>query len=336
MAEYGIFLLKTITLVIAFGFIVMIVASVGSRHKKSGKGHLEIHKLNDRLDGYKKQISQVLLDKKEQKKINKEEKKREKANRKRSEPAKRKVFVINFVGDMAASAVTNLREEVSAILAVASEKDEVVLKLESPGGAAHSYGLAASQLTRIKEKGLGLTVCVDKVAASGGYMMACVGDKILSAPFAIIGSIGVVAQLPNFHRLLKKNDIDVELHTAGEFKRTLTMLGENTEEGRAKFKQELEALHHLFKEFVRKNRSQLDIDKVATGEFWMGAEALDLKLVDKIGTSDQYLMDLSANADVFEVIYRRKKGIPERLANSASQGMIESFSKLSQVWSWQK
>ncbi|AJQ95413.1 protease SohB [Gynuella sunshinyii] len=336
MAEYGIFLLKTITLVIAFGFIVMILVSAGSKQKKAGKGQLEIYKLNDRLDGYKKQISQILLDKKEQKKINKEEKKREKANRKRSEPAKRRVFVINFVGDMAASAVSNLREEVSAILAVASEKDEVVLKLESPGGAAHSYGLAASQLTRIKEKGLGLTVCVDKVAASGGYMMACVGDKILSAPFAIIGSIGVVAQLPNFHRLLKKNDIDVELHTAGEFKRTLTMLGENTEAGREKFKQELEALHQLFKEFVRKNRSQLDIDKVATGEFWMGAEALDLKLVDKIGTSDQYLMDLSANADVFEVIYRRKKAIPERLMHSASQGVLESFSKFSQIWNWQK
>ena len=336
MAEYGIFLLKTITLVIAFGFIVMIVVSAGSRQKKSGRGQLEIRKLNDRLDGYKKQISHVLLDKRDLKKINKEEKKQQKANRKRSEPAKRRVFVVDFVGDMAASAVFNLREEVSAILAVAGEKDEVVLKLESPGGAAHSYGLAASQLTRIKEKGLGLTVCVDKVAASGGYMMACVGDKILSAPFAIIGSIGVVAQLPNFNRLLKKNDIDVELHTAGEFKRTLTMLGENTDAGRAKFKEELETLHRLFKEFVRKNRSQLDMDKVATGEFWMGAEALELKLVDKIGTSDQYLMDLSANADVFEVSYRKRKPIPERLMSSASQGLMESLTKVSHIWNWQK
>jgi serine protease SohB len=165
-------------------------------------------------------------------------------------------------------------------------------------------------------------------------MMACIGNRILAAPFAVIGSIGVVAQLPNFNRLLKKHDVDIELHTAGAHKRTLTMVGENTEEGRQKFKEELEDTHVLFKEFVSENRPELDIDHIATGEVWYGKRALDQKLIDEIRTSDDYLLSKRADTDIFSVKYRQKRSLPERLGFAAEGALSRSLnsvvSKLSQ------
>lgn len=221
---------------------------------------------------------------------------------------------------MDAHEVDRLREEVTAVLCIAKKQDEVLVKIESGGGVVHGYGLAAAQLQRIKDKGLKLTVSVDKVAASGGYMMACVADKLLASQFAIIGSIGVLAQLPNFHKLLKKNDIEFEQHTAGEFKRTLTVFGENTDEGREKFQQELEAVHGMFKNWVSENRESLDIAKVATGEYWYGTQALDLGLIDQIGTSDDYIMSVFPEREIFSVKYAVKKNVAEKLGMSFAQG----------------
>lgn len=229
---------------------------------------------------------------------------------------KGKIFVLDFDGDIEASAVENLREEINAIVTAASQGDKVLLRLESPGGMVHAYGLAASQLTRIKEAKLELIISVDQVAASGGYMMACVADKIIAAPFAIVGSIGVIAELPNFHRLLQHNKVDYEQHTAGEYKRTLTMFSENTEAARTKFKQELDETHQLFKQFIVQNRAKLDIDKVATGEHWYGLQALELGLIDKIQISDDFIIKAVSDYDVYSVSYEIKKSFTERFAFS--------------------
>jgi serine protease SohB len=241
------------------------------------------------------------------------------------------LYVLDFKGSMDAHEVTSLREEISAVLAVASAQDEVLLRLESPGGVVHGYGLAASQLERLRKGGIRLTVAVDKVAASGGYMMACVADRIVAAPFAIIGSIGVVAQIPNFHRLLKKNDIDVELHTAGQFKRTLTLFGENTEQGREKFREDLNETHELFKRFVHEQRPSLDIDSVATGEHWFGSQAKEKGLIDAIGTSDDLLIAELDNHEVNAVRYTRRKRLMDRFTGSAA----ESVDRLLLRW-WQR
>ncbi|HAS99951.1 MAG TPA: protease SohB, partial [Pantoea agglomerans] len=211
----------------------------------------------------------------------------------------------------------SLREEISAVLAVKQPGDEVLLRLESPGGVVHGYGLAASQLQRLRDQGLRITAAVDKVAASGGYMMACVADRIVAAPFSIIGSIGVVAQIPNFNRLLKRNDIDIELHTAGQYKRTLTLFGENTEEGREKFQEDLDETHLLFKQFVHQMRPSLDIDQVATGEHWYGRQALDLGLVDEIGTSDDLIIRQMDKFSVLGVHYARRRKVMDRFTQSA-------------------
>lgn len=221
-----------------------------------------------------------------------------------------------------------MRECISAILLMANEKDEVVVRLESSGGMVHSYGLAASQIDRIKQKNIPLTICVDKVAASGGYMMACVADKICAAPFAILGSIGVVAQLPNFHRVLKKNDVDYEMLTAGEYKRTLTMLGENTEKGRQKFTEDLERTHELFKAFVTQQRPVVDIDKVATGEIWFGTEALENQLIDKITTSDDYLFGMADDASIYQISFKEKKTLQQKLGLSIRHGLSDAFSNI--------
>jgi serine protease SohB len=156
-------------------------------------------------------------------------------------------------------------------------------------------------------------VAVDKVAASGGYLMAAVANRIIAAPFAVLGSIGVVAQIPNVHRLLKRHDVDVEVLTAGKYKRTLTVLGENTEEGRQKFIEELEDVHRLFQDYVGTRRAQLDLDAVATGETWYGQQALDMKLVDDVLTSDEYLVQQSEHADIYEVRWVEHKRPLERI-----------------------
>ncbi|MEQ8517396.1 MAG: protease SohB, partial [Chromatocurvus sp.] len=243
------------------------------------------------------------------------------------------LFVLDFDGDIQASATDNLREEISAIVPQLKEGDEVLLRLESPGGVVHGYGLAASQLRRIRDAGAPLTVCVDKVAASGGYMMACVADRIIAAPFAVIGSIGVLAQLPNFHRLLKKNDIDFELLTAGEYKRTLTLFGENTDKGREKFVEELEDTHALFKHFVKENRPALDVDRVATGEVWYGQQAVDEGLVDELATSDAQIQGRLEANDVFEVRFVRKRNWQEKLGIAAEAAIQRSVLRLWQYGS---
>ncbi len=244
----------------------------------------------------------------------------------------RRVFVLSFEGDIAASAVDSLRREISAVLGTANKHDEIVVRVESPGGMVHGYGLAASQLARIRSHGVQLTVAVDKVAASGGYLMAAVADRILAAPFAIVGSIGVAAQIPNVHRLLKKHDVDVEVLTAGRYKRTLDVLGENTEQGRAKFREELEDIHVLFQEYVGRWRPKLDVDAVSTGEAWYGQRALDHALVDELVTSDEYLARACKDADVFEVAWVTPKPAIERLMGQVAAGVGKAGGRLLEGW----
>lgn len=238
-----------------------------------------------------------------------------KSNDKKSEKlsSDKSVYVLDFDGDIKASAVENLREEISTIIGAAKAGDEVVLRLESGGGQVNSYGLAAAQLKRIKTAGLSLTVCVDKIAASGGYMMASVSDKVIASDFAIIGSVGVVSQLPNFHELMKKHNIGYEMFTAGEYKRTVTMFGENTDEDRSKYQAEIDRIHQLFKQFVKKHRPNLDVDKIATGEFWFATDALELNLIDEIGTSDSYLLSLMKHYNAFSLQSRSKPNLMEKL-----------------------
>ena len=245
----------------------------------------------------------------------------------RNDDTDRRVFVLNFNGDMAASGVEALRREISAVLGTASVGDEVVVRVESAGGMVHGYGLGASQLARIRSHGVSLTVAIDKVAASGGYLMAAVANRILAAPFAVVGSIGDVAQIPNVHRLLKKHDVDVEVLTAGRFKRTLDMLGENTEQGREKFREELQDVHALFQEYVANWRPALDVETVSTGEAWYGQRALDRALVDELTTSDEYLARACNDADVFEVCWVEPKRPIDKLLSQAAAALGKTAGK---------
>ena len=340
LIEYGLFLAKTVTFLVAIAVVIGLIVGAGTKTKKDPEGQVEVRRLNDHYEDIKDLMQVTLLEEDEYKAVLKEEKKKQKAEAKAKKAAlkmaskqadvsavetqenpvekvEKRVFVINFDGDVRASATAALREEITALLTIARPVDEVVVRLESGGGMVHSYGLAASQLQRITNASIPLTVCVDMVAASGGYMMACVANKILAAPFAILGSIGVVAQLPNFHRLLKKNDIDFEMLTAGEYKRTLTMFGENTDKARQKFVDELEDVHGLFKRFVSTHRAQVDVDAVSTGEVWFGQQAIDNKLIDEIMTSDEYITAQYADAQVFEMRFEVPKTMPQKLGLAA-------------------
>lgn len=307
--NYGLFLVKVLTIVVAIVIIIGVAASAGRKAHQEG---LVVEDLNKKYKALASALRKAVLKKDEQKKEAKAEKKREKAAAKESSDRPRS-FVINFKGDLKASALPALREEVSAVLDVATGMDEIIVCLENHGGVVHEHGLAASQLARIRDKGIPLVVCVDKVAASGGYLMACVATRIYAAPFAILGSIGVLAQLPNFNRFLDSHGVDFEQVTAGKYKRTVTMFGENTDEDRAKLKEELEDVHALFKAAVSEYRPDLDLDKVATGEHWYGPRALEMGLVDEIKTSDELLSERAADRDLYALSYHIKQPLQKRL-----------------------
>lgn len=331
LTELGIFTGKALIIVVALAAILILFFGLLSR----ARGHkplLDVENLNSKFDRFTRSLKGQILKGKALKKELKEIKKKEKAEGKDGDEKKR-VYVIDFDGDIRASAVESLREEVTAVLTVArSGIDEVVVRVESPGGMAHAYGLGATQLMRLRQAGIQLTVCVDKVAASGGYMMACTGHRILAAPFAILGSIGVVAQVPNFHRLLKKNDVDFEEVTAGEFKRTISLFGEITPKGRQKFQEQLEDTHFLFKSFVKENRPNLDLDRVATGEYWFGRRAVELGLVDEIISSDDYLFRQKDSAHIYKISLHPQKKWAEKLSENFAKTLVNRIATMSTEW----
>ena len=331
LAEMGTFLLQTTLIMSAAGLMLLIVL----RSKESNEQGLKLHveSLNDQRRARHRRLRVTTTAQGARKKLLKafrqEEKARQKAAKqgKSDDQTRQKVWVLDFHGDIKASQAEQFAQEVSAVIEIASADDEVIVRLESAGGLVHAYGLAAAQLDRLRQAGLSTTVCIDKVAASGGYMMACTANHIKAAPFAVIGSIGVVAQVPNIHRLLKRNDIDVELLTAGKYKRTLTVLGENTQEGREKFIDDLENTHRLFKNYVSQHRPEMDIEKLATGEIWYGSEALAQKLVDSVGTSEAYLVERIAEAQVYRVRLEPPKTISRKVGLAISAGVEHAMVK---------
>ena len=319
-SEYGLFLLKVITILISF---IVVISFVAASKKNSNQEGLDVENLNKKYKGLSDSLNKVVLHKDEWKAKQKNDKAIQK-NQKKQKKRKPKAYVLDFLGDIKASAVPSLREEVTAILDVAKKNDQIILRLDNHGGVVHEHGLAASQLARIRQKKINLVVVVDKVAASGGYLMACVANKIYAAPFAILGSIGVIAQLPNFNRLLDNYGVDFEQVTAGQYKRNVTMFGKNTDEDREKLKDQLEEIHSLFKSSVNEYRPELNLDKVATGEYWYGTRALELGLIDEIKTSDELLLEMSKKYEIFSVKLKIKQPLKKRIM-SGVDSLLRKF-----------
>ena len=333
---YGLFLAETVTLVVAVAVLLMVVIGAvrgGGDHDE----HLIIKDLAQQYEHIATRMRHATMDKKARKADAKARKKQAKT----PPEVKKTVYVIDFKGDLRASAAATLREEISALLAQASEKDGVILRLENAGGTVHEHGLAASQLARLRERNIHLTVCVDKIAASGGYLMACTANHLIAAPFAILGSIGVIVSMPNFHRLLEHHGVDFEQYKGGKYKRTVTMFGENTEADREKLRDEINVVHQQFKDFVVRYRQKLDIDKVATGEYWLGQQALELALCDAIGTSDDALLTAvkEKGTRLLHLSYQRKISFMARLGLKAQpvgdaviNGLTRFMQRLSALW----
>jgi len=312
--NFALFFLKSLTIVLAF---IAVVLTIISASKGGGSQHgLKIEKLNDKYREMADKVRQSIMSKKEWGEYEKAEKKELKKVEKAGHEDDTRIYVLNFKGDMRASAVESFREEVTAVITVATPQDEIVVCLENAGGVVHDHGLGASQLERIRSRDIPLTVIVDKVAASGGYLMASIANRIIAAPFAIIGSIGVLAQIPNFNRFLEERGIDFEQVTAGKYKRTLTMFGKNTEADREKTREDLEEVHTLFKDAVVTHRPDLDIEKVATGEYWYGRRAKELGLIDELGSSDDYLMDKADSTQIYAVTYKGHEGLVQKLQSA--------------------
>ncbi len=340
--DYGLFLLKALTVVVAVVAVVAAIVGMAARAKKArgagadAEGRIRVRRYNEQLERLGEAMTLSALEPAQRLEATKARRARKKRERKAAKAAaklakrtrgdgqtivpvtaKPRTFVLDFEGDIRASAVEGLRREITAVLTGATSEDEVLVRLDSGGGLVAPYGLGASQLDRVRKARVPLIVAVDRVAASGGYMMACVSDRLLAAPFAILGSIGVVAQVPNFHRLLERFDIDFETLTAGKYKRTLTLFGENTEEGRAKFLEDITRIHEQFKAHVQRQRPKLDIERVCTGEIWSGDDAIELRLADELTTSDEYLVRAAESREVLLVDWRTKRGLGERLSLGA-------------------
>lgn len=338
LVDYGVFLLEVVTIVAALTFLIVVVARA-ARMKPPERGRLKVSKLNKRYQELGDVIRKEALSHADYRLQLRQRRKEEKARKKTrqgsraakgdgeppSDQAPSRVFVLSFDGDLRATAVESLRKEITSLLTVARTGDRAVLKIESAGGLVHSYGLAASQLERLRAKGVEVTACVDRIAASGGYMMACVADRVVAAPFAVVGSIGVAATVPNFHRLLDRHSVDVEQIYSGEYKRTLTLFGENTDKGRKKLTEQVEETHQLFKSFVKEHRPEADVERVSTGEHWYGQQALELGLVDEIATSDEVLLKASEEAELFEVRYERKRHVGERVTELVAMMLKRTF-----------
>lgn len=325
LIDYLVFAAKFITVVVVLAAPVLLALLFRQARDANDAPRITVTRLNDRIRDTQLLMEAAMLPPKVYKKHLKALRKAEKERAAKAEDESAKTYVLNFDGDIRASAVEQLREEISAVISVAKPIDRVICVLESGGGTIHGYGLAASQLARLGEAEINLTVAVDRIAASGGYMMACVANEIVAAPFAIIGSIGVVAQMPNFHRLLKKHDIDFEQITAGEYKRTLTLFGENSDADREKFQQDINDAHVLFKQFIETHRPQVDIASVATGEYWFARRALELKLIDRLETSDDLINRTAAEGDIYRVRVESKQSMLARLGEAVSVRLKEVF-----------
>jgi serine protease SohB len=309
------FLVKALIIVAAIGGLAILIARL-ARSGEAKDREIKVRSLNERYDDMRDAMDGVLLNKKERKALAKSAKKEVKASakaRRGQEPGKR-IYVLAFKGDMRASAVKRLGSEIDAVLIAARPgTDEAIIRIDSPGGTVTGYGLAAAEILRLREHKIKVTASVDQVAASGGYMMACAADRIVAAPFAVVGSIGVVAPVPNLHRLLKKNEIEFEEMTAGEFKRTVSVLGEITPEGREHFRGKLDATHEAFKAHVKQCRPNVDLAEVANGDHWLAGEALGLGLVDELSTGDELLFRARDRARLYEVTTEAKKTLFQQL-----------------------
>lgn len=333
--DYGLFFLKTLTVVVGVVAVLAAVPLIGGRllgARRPGRRGLQVRHLNRTYEDLAFALRAQTMPAKAAKALARARKKERKAlDARRAAPSRSgstdapgaepagaptrpRAFVLDFHGDVRATEVAALREEITAIVTVARPGDEVVLRLENPGGLIADQGLAAAQLMRVRSRGLRLVVAVDRVAASGGYMMACVADRILAAPFAVVGSIGVIAEIPNVYRLLDRAGIEFEQITGGEYKRTVTPFTLTTEAKRDKLTSQIEDTHALFKDFVTLHRPQLDVERVGSGEYWYGTRAVELGLVDELMTSDDYLLARSADADLYTVSWSRGRTPARKLA----------------------
>lgn len=320
LVRYLLFLGEALTVVVLAGALVAALGVLTRRGRP--RSRLKVVDVGGKYDDLTDAVAAAVLPRAEVKARRRA--RRDAAKQRKAGSPRPRVFVLDFRGDLRASRVAGLREEITAIIGLATPADEVVLRLQNPGGTINDQGLAASQLMRLRRRGLPLTVCVDTMAASGGYLMASTANRIVAAPFAVIGSIGVISATPNFHRLLDRAGIEWEQFTAGEFKRTVTAFGENTDEDRAKVAEQVHEIHGLFKDFVAGNRPQLDVARVATGEYWYGSQALELQLVDALATSDDYLLAAREHADLFEVSYT----IPMSAARRATEAARATLGRL--------
>jgi len=323
LLNVGAFSLKSLVLgLVVFGGLLMVISA--AMKAKAHEKELEVEDLSEKSKKQTLTIQARILPPKDFKKLLKKEKKSLKDEKKHHD--KPKLFVLSFKGDMKASQVDQLRTQVSSVIEVSNpQKDQVLVCIESPGGMVHGYGLAAAQLKRMREKGLHVVAAVDQVAASGGYLMAAVAHEIIAAPFAVVGSIGVVAQVPNIHRLLKKHDVDYEEVTSGKFKRSISYLGKITDEGREHFEKKIGDTHELFKSFVKESRPQLDLEEVGNGDHWYGSEALKLGLIDRIQTSDDFIMESLHSKHVIQIKTPESKNLVKKFASAAIEKAMAPF-----------
>ncbi len=246
-----------------------------------------------------------------------------------------RLAVLRFQGlrDLNASGDQRLSEAIDEVLVNRDHFEEAVVIIDSPGGTTHGYGHAYALLERLSASGLKVTACIDRIGASGGYLMALPADRILAGPFAIVGSVGVVAGIPNVKRLLEEKGVSYRLFVAGDKKRVVHFADDDGPEVREYMDEKLAGIHTQFLQAVEKHRGdRVKLDEVRSGDHWSAEESVEkgLGLVDELQTSAEYLLE--RNREVALVMIERRVDITERFAGYLAARLSARVASLFTRW----
>jgi signal peptide peptidase SppA len=204
----------------------------------------------------------------------------------------------------------------------------VALLINSPGGAPTQSGLVAERIRQLADKkGVPVLAFAEDVAASGGYWLACAADEIYAHRTSMVGSIGVISGGFGFTGLLDRFGVERRLHTAGENKARLDPFSPEKPEDVEWLKKMHSQLHELFVDWVKERRGDRlsSTEGLFTGDIWLGSKALELGLIDGLGSLREVIAERYPDAEIF--IAEAKKPLLARLglgAPAAASAMLDA------------
>ena len=241
------------------------------------------------------------------------------------------VAVIRLNGAIGTGGRAQLNDEAMApIIEKAFKRGKpkaVALVINSPGGSPVQSSLIAARIRRLaEEKAIPVHAFVEDVAASGGYWLAASADDIWVDDSSIVGSIGVISAGFGAHVLLARQGVERRVYTAGKSKSMLDPFLPEKEEDVKRLKSLLDQMHETFTAYIKSRRGDRLADRqdLFTGEFWLGARAVELGLVDGVAHVAPKLKALYGDKVRF-ARYGKKRSLFQRFGATMAQDAIDTI-----------